>query len=140
MRRSATRVVVLLAFVVLAAATSGPASAAPVAGDCQNDSKLIGPILLSTENVEGTWWHLTREGLDAAGITDYEAAIEAAFGVEFAGLQEAVEAIVDAVRPLDRNGNDRVCASSLRGTRAVLGDPNYAYYYFGVTDDRHATG
>ena len=122
----------------LMAGTAGSASSAPDPG-CQSDSKLVGRILLSTADVPGTWWHLTREGFDDAGITDYEAAIEQAFGTTFATLDDAVEALVDAVRSLDRNGNDYVCASSLRGRRAFLGDPNYAEYYFGTQDDKHVT-
>lgn len=123
---------------VLAAVATGSAPAAPEVG-CQSDSKLIGQILLSTEDEEGTWWRITREGFDAAGITDYKATIERLFGTTFASLDDAVQALVDAVRPLDKNGNEYVCASSVRGTRAFLGDPNYAYYFFGVTDDKHVT-
>lgn len=130
-------VLVTAAFALLAA---GTASADPVQGDCQNDSKLIGPILLSTEDVPGTWWYLTREGLDAAGVSDYEAFIESLFGTDFADLEEAVMALVDNVRWADKNGNDYVCTSSLRGTRAFIGDPDYAYYYFSVTDDKHVQG
>jgi hypothetical protein len=103
----------------------------------QNDSKLIGPILLSTVDTPGTWWHLTREGFDDAGVSDCKAMIEALFGTTFVDLDAAVEALVDAVRTLDKNGNSYVCATSVRGTRAFVGDPNYAYYFFSVIDDKH---
>ena len=36
----------------------------------------------------------------------------------------------------DKNGNNYVCASSVRGTRTVVGDPNYAFNYFRVVDDK----
>ena len=127
----------LLAMIALSA---GSASAAPQSGACQKDSKLIGPILLSTEDAPDTWWGITKAGLEAAGIVGDDAQkenIEEAFGTTFASLDEAVAALVDAVRPLDKNGNEYVCASSVRGTRAVLGDPNWAFYYFGVIDDKH---
>ena len=133
------RRLITLTCVIVAAVIGTSASAAPEPGDCRNDSKLIGPILLSTDDTPGTWWNLTREGLDAAGITDYKASIDAAFGTTFATLDDAIAAVVAAVSPLDRNGNGYVCASSIRGTRAVLGDPNYAYYYFSVQDDKHVS-
>jgi hypothetical protein len=63
--------------------------------------------------------------------------IEAFFGTEFDSLEDAVEVLVDAVRPLDKNGNGYVCASRATGTKAALGDPNFAYYFFGVIDDKH---
>jgi hypothetical protein len=30
-----------------------------------------------------------------------------------------------------------VCAGTPRGTKAVLRDPEYASYFFGVIDDKH---
>ncbi len=130
---------VCVSIALLAAVAAGSAVAAPEVG-CQNDSKLIGRIQLSTADTPGTWWHLTREGFDAAGITDYKAAIESIFGTPFPSLNAAVDALVDAVRALDKNGNEYVCASSLRGTREFLGDPNWALFFFGVLDDKHVTG
>ena len=44
-----------------AASATGPAACVP-------DPKLIGRIALSTADEPGTWWHLTREGMDAAGL------------------------------------------------------------------------
>ena len=98
---------------------------------------MIGPILLSTSDEPGTWWGLTKAGFDAAGITDYKATIEGFFGTSFDSLGDAVDALVAAASGLDRNGNGYVCASSIRGTRAYLGDPAYANYFFLVNDDRH---
>jgi hypothetical protein len=135
MRTIPTGVAVFAAVVLALSAAS--AWATPTRGDCQNDSKLIGPILLSTEDTPGTWWHLTREGFNEAGVSDYKAMIEALFGTTFVDLDAAVEALVDAVRTLDKNGNSYVCATSVRGTRAFVGDPNYAYYFFSVIDDKH---
>jgi len=113
------------------------AGAAPAPGDCPNDTKGIGPVSISTADEPGTWWYLTRTGFDAAGVTDYKAKIESLFGIEFGTLEEAIEAVVAGVRPLDKNGNGYVCASTLRGTRAFIGDPDFAYYFFGVIDDKH---
>jgi hypothetical protein len=128
MLRTVAGIVALAAgLLMLIALTGGPASAAPTPGDCQNDSKLIGPILLSTDDAPDTWWGITKAGLEEAGIV----------GTTFASLEEAVAALVDAVRPLDENGNDYVCASAIRGTKAVIGDPDYAHYYFAVIDDKH---
>jgi hypothetical protein len=103
---------------------------------CNQDSKLIGLIELSTADVPGTWWYITRNGMDEAGITDYEAFIESVFGREFADLEEASAAIVDAVRPRDLNGNGSVCAYSIRGTRASSPLPDPTLYTFAVSDDR----
>jgi hypothetical protein len=73
-----------------------------------------------------------------AGITDYKAAMEGWFGREFSSLAEAVSFLVAQVGPADANGNGYVCAYSVRGTRANIGDPNLAFYYFRVRDDKHA--
>lgn len=104
---------------------------------CHPDSKLIGRIELSTADVPGTWWSITRQGFDAAGITDYLALIEAAFGQPFGTLDQAVAFLVDAVRPLDENGNGYVCAYQVRGTRANYGLPLVSNYIFATTDDDH---
>ena len=73
------RVGAFAAAVVALTASSAPAAPEP---DCQNDSKSLGRIELSTADTPGTWWYLTRTGLDAAGVTDYLAAAEAAFGAD----------------------------------------------------------
>ena len=78
--------------------------------------------------------------MDAAGFdTDAEklAVIASLFGVDFATLDDAVTALVDAVRVVDMNGNDFVCASTTRGTHANLPDPSYTNFFFGVIDDKH---
>lgn len=106
---------------------------------CRPDDKLIGRIQLSTADSAGTWWHLTRSGMEAAGIVGDAAQLatmQVWFGVGFNTLSEAVAHLVDQVRPVDVNGNGFVCAYSLRGTRTSLGDPNFAHYLFGVQDDR----
>jgi hypothetical protein len=102
------------------------------------DSKLIGRIELSTADTPGTWWRLTRDGLDAAGITDYRVALEGFFGREFSDVGEAVSFLVAQVVPFDANGNGYVCAYSIRGTRTSIGDPNIEFYLFQVRDDKHA--
>lgn len=103
---------------------------------CTPDSKLIGLTALSTADEPGTWWYITREGLDAAGITDYKPFIEFALGQEFATLDDAIDFLVDAVRPLDVNGNGSVCAYEARGTRTSVGLPDPSLYTFAVRDDR----
>ena len=103
---------------------------------CNEDSKLIGLIELSNADVPGTWWYITRKGMDEAGITDYLTFINSVFGSEFADLEEASAAIVDAVRLRDLNGNGLVCAYSIRGTRASSPLPDPTRYTFAVSDDR----
>jgi hypothetical protein len=137
------RLLVLVGVLVLAMVAVGSAPADAVPGDCQNDSKLIGPILLSTDDVEGTWWYLTREGLEKAGYdTEQEQLdkINGWFGTSFSELEDAVVVLVDAVRPADKNGNDYVCASSARGTHANVADPTATDYFFMVIDDKHVRG
>ena len=117
----------------------GPARTASADNDfCRQDSKLIGRIELSTADGPDTWWGLTRQGLLAAGIQeeDFLATFGTWFGQTFSSLDEVIALLVDAVRPFDKNGNNYVCASSVRGTRTVVGDPNYAFYYFRVVDDK----
>ena len=114
-----------------AASATGPAACVP-------DPKLIGRIALSTADEPGTWWHLTREGMDAAGLTDYQATMEGWFGREFSSLDEAVAFLVAQAAPYDANGNGYLCAYRLRGTRTSIGDPDYAFTLFKVRDDKHA--
>jgi hypothetical protein len=132
-------------------AGGGPTSAerdeitAPVSGvalaqvgntpGCRPDDKLLGRFLLSTADGPFTWWGLTKRGFDAAGLTDYKATIEAGFGQSFPSEADAIAALVEAARPVDVNGNNYICAYNLRGTRAFIGDPNYAYYFFLTYDD-----
>jgi hypothetical protein len=126
----------------MTAITSGSALGAPTPGDCQNDSKLIGPIELSTVDEEGTWWFITSNGLEEAGFeTDAEKLeiTELILGMDFDTLEDAVEAIVDAVRPLDKNGNNVVCASTSTGTHGFLPDPSFNSFFFKVIDDKHVT-
>jgi hypothetical protein len=104
---------------------------------CHPDSKLIGRIQLSTADTPGTWWYITREGFDAAGITDYQGFIEYAFGLTFATLDEAIAHLVNAVTPWDENGNGYVCAYAARGTRTNYALPDVSRYIFGTTDDDH---
>ncbi len=106
--------------------------------DCVPNARLIGRVSLSTADAPGTWWRLTREGLDAAGLTDYKAAIEGFFGRPFTSQAEAVSFLVAQVVARDINENGYVCAYSLRGVRTSLGDPEYALTLFGVRDDKHA--
>lgn len=139
MHRTAARLVLLLG-VVFALVAAGTASAAPVPGDCQNDSKLIGAIELSTDDRAGTWWRLTKDGLEASGVFGDAAqlsTINGWFGTSFTSLADAVELLVDLVRAVDANGNNYVCASTLRGTRAVTRDPNINLTAFSVIDDKH---
>lgn len=120
--------------------TSGSALANPTSGDCQNDSKLIGAIELSTDDRPGTWWYITSNGLEEAGFeTDAEKleVSELMLGTDFATLDDAVRAIVDAIRVVDKNGNNFVCASSVRGTLGFLPDPSFTNFLFSVIDDKH---
>ena len=58
------------------------------------------------------------------------------FGTSLTDLDDAVAVLLEPVRAYDKNGNNFVCAFSLRGTRAYIGDPNYALYSFGTQDDK----
>ena len=127
-----------LAAVVLAVCAS-QAAAAPAANGCQSDPKLVGPIELSTADAPGTWWRLTKDGLDAAGVTDYKTTMEGWFGTTFASLNDAIETLVGAVRSIDRNGDGYVCASRIRGTRAHFDDPTIAFTLFSVIDNKRVT-
>jgi hypothetical protein len=132
--------VALCAGAMMLAFTSSSALAKPTPGDCQNDSKLIGAIELSTDDRPGTWWFITSNGLDEAGFeTDAEKLeiTELIFGTDFATLADAVTALVDAIRPLDKNGNNFVCASTVRGTKGFLPDPSFTSFFFSVIDDKH---
>ena len=123
------------------ALTGGSALAVPTPGDCQNDSKLIGPIELSTDDRPWTWWQITSDGIHAAGFdTDAEklAITESIFGTDFATLADAITAIVDAVRFLDKNGNNFVCAGTSTGTHVFLPDPSFNNFFFKAIDDKHA--
>lgn len=126
-------VVVLMLPVVVVAE---PAGQSP--GDCPNDSKLIGAIRVSTADASDTWWGITKAGLEDAGIpaSAFETTIEGFFGTTFPNLAAAIDALVDPVRSFDENGNGYVCAFSLRGRRAYIGDPLFNFYTFGVTDDK----
>jgi len=110
---------------------------------CGPDPKLLGRFLVSTVDNPDTWWGLTHKGMVESGIPDNETALKETmqiwFGIGFNTLEEAVVHLVDQVKPHDANGNGYVCAYSKRGTRAYLGDPNYTYYLFGVSDDRPST-
>ena len=129
---------VLAGFVVLLLSTAAPVSARADDDFCRNDSKLIGRIEISTADGPDTWWGITKEGMIALGIAeeDFEAQIEEWLGQAFPSLEQAIETLVDAVRPFDKNGNNYICASSVRGTRAFIGDPLYALVYFRVVDDK----
>jgi hypothetical protein len=106
--------------------------------ECVPNARLIGRIALSTADVPGTWWHLTREGLDALGVTDYVAQMEVWFGREFSSEAEAISFLVAQVEAVDTNRNGYVCAYTLRGTRTSLGEPEYALTIFQTRDDKHA--
>jgi len=128
----------LLTLAVLLFPTTALMSASGDDDFCRNDSKLIGRIELSTADGPDTWWGITKDGLIALGIEeeDFEAHLEDLFGQAFSSLEQAIETVVDAVRPFDKNGNNYVCASTVRGTRAFIGDPLYALVYFRVVDDK----
>ena len=143
MRAIGFRLVVLASVLLSVLLVGGPARGAATPGDCNNDSKQLGPVLLSTEDAPGTWWRLSKEGFEAAGFTGeagYIEAIEMIFGTTFGSLEEAVQTMVDAVVGLDRNGNGYVCAAVVRGERAAIPFPDWELYFFGVQDDKHVKG
>ena len=52
-------------------------------GDCMSDVELLGRFSASTADVPGTWWRLTKDRFDAAGVSDYRAALENFYGRQF---------------------------------------------------------
>ena len=131
------RTIVSVGLALALAATAAQVKSKPHA--CQPDSKLLGRVELSTVDSPGTWWNLTRTGMEAAGIVGDSAqrdTMQVWFGIGFNSLDDAVAYLVEQVRPVDVDGNGYVCAYSLRGTRTGWGDPDYFHYLFKVTDDR----
>ena len=102
---------------------------------CLPDSKLIGRFAASTADTPGTWWRLTKDRFDDAGVTDYKAALESFYGQDFATLADAIDFLIDGVESWDANGNGYVCAYEVRGTRAFLGAN--AAFLLGIADDKH---
>ncbi len=120
------------------AATYAKGSGGPAT--CVKDSRFLGLIEVSAADEPGTWWHLTRTGFDAAGITDYKAKIESTFGMRFNTQQDAIDYLIAQVVAFDNigNGNGWVCVYTYEhGTRANLGLPDYAFYTWWVRDDKH---
>ena len=75
------------------------------------------------------------ERFDAAGVTDYKAALESFYGQSFASLDAAIQFLIDGVNSYDANGNGYVCVFEIRGTRAYFGDD--AIFLRGIEDDKH---
>jgi hypothetical protein len=107
------------------------------AHDCTPDDKLIGRMAVSTADVPGTWWRLTKDRFDALGVTDYKAALEGFYGQTFNSLDDAINFLIAGVASYDANGNGYVCAFEERGTRAHLGVNTY--YLLGIADDKHVS-
>jgi hypothetical protein len=105
---------------------------------CMPDEKLIGRIAVSTADVPGTWWRLTKDRFDELGVTDYKAALEGFYGQNFNTLDDAIQYLIDGVATYDANGNGYVCAFEVRGKRAYLGVN--ALYLLGIADDKHVEG
>ena len=119
-------------FGVVALQAAGP-------GECSHNIKGIGAYELSIEDRPDTWWGLTKAGLDFLGIdtpAEQQAQIGVWFGTTFGSLTAAVTALVDAVRILDKNENGWVCASTVRGTRTAIGDPDFEFTSWHVIDDK----
>jgi hypothetical protein len=102
---------------------------------CTPDTKLIGRMAVSTADVPGTWWRLTKDRFDELGVTDYRAALAGFYGINFSTLDDAIQFLIDGVASYDANGNGYVCAFEERGKRAYLGVN--ALYLLGIADDKH---
>lgn len=102
---------------------------------CMPDAKLIGRFAVSTADVPGTWWRLSKDRFDALNVTDYKAALEGFFGQNFNTLADAVQYLIDGVATWDANGNGYVCAFEVNGTRAHLGVNSL--FLIGIADDKH---
>jgi hypothetical protein len=122
----------------LIAGRTANASGTPVANGahtCTPDAKLIGRFAASTEYRTDTWWGLTRDRFDAAGVSDYKAALESFYGQTFNTLDDAIQFLIDGVASYDANGNGYVCAFEVRGTRAYFSVN--AKFLLGIEDDKH---
>ena len=117
------------------ASRAASAAVANGAHTCTPDTKLIGRFAASTADVPGTWWRLSKDRFDAAGVTDYKAALESFYGQSFSTLNDAIQFLIDGVASYDKNGNGFVCAFEIRGTRAYFGDN--AIFLLGIDDDKH---
>jgi hypothetical protein len=94
-------------------------------------------ILLSTDDTPGTWWHLTRTGIDDAGLPGgYEAVIEGWFGQPFADEKAAVAFLVAQVKASDLT-TTAMCARTAPRHADELGRSLFSHYYFSVRDDDH---
>ena len=102
---------------------------------CVPDAKLIRRVAVSTGDVPGTWWRLTKDRFDELGVTDYKGTIEGFYGQSFDTLDDAIGYLVDLVAAFDTNGNGYVCAYEVRGTHAWLGEA--VLYLFRIDDDKH---
>jgi hypothetical protein len=102
---------------------------------CVPDAKLIRRVAVSTEDVPGTWWRLTKDRFDELGVTDYKGTLEGFYGQRFDTLDDAIRYLIDLVAAYDTNGNGYVCAYQVRGTRAWLGTA--VLFLFGIDDDKH---
>ena len=122
-----------LGVLVATGVAAAPNSQGPQA--CLPDAKLIGRFAASTADTPGTWWRLTKDRFDDAGVTDYKAALESFYGQSFPSLNAAIQFLIDGVASWDANGNGYVCAFEVRGTRAWLGDN--AAFLIGIADDKH---
>jgi hypothetical protein len=131
--------IVLIAGVVFA---SDSVRATPMRdpGECARDSKLIGRVSVFGDENETSWWNLTWNGMEDAGLftdtakTEY---LSGVFGMPFASLEDAKDFNLQTVSDLfDKNGNGLVCAYELRGTRAYNTDPFFEFTVFGVSDDK----
>jgi hypothetical protein len=102
---------------------------------CTPDTKLIGRFAVSTADVAGTWWRLSKDRFDALGVSDYKAALEGFYGQSFASLDDAIHYLIAGVASYDANGNGYVCAFEVNGIRAHLGVN--ALFLIGIADDKH---
>ena len=108
-------------------------------GECPRDSKLIGAVEISSVDSSDTWWGITKAGfIDAGYDTTAEmiALMNGFFGTTHTTLAPLIDLLLEPVRTFDLNGNNYICAFSLRGARKWIGDPDYTFYTFGTSDDK----
>ena len=115
------------------------AASSPDPGECARDTKLIGAVEISAVDAPDTWWGITKAGfIDAGYDTTAEmiALMNGFFGTSHTTLAPLIDLLLEPVRTFDLNGNNYICAFSLRGARKWIGNPDYTFYTFGTSDDK----
>jgi hypothetical protein len=136
MRRLVLGTVLSIAFVVTGVSAT---AVGRDPGECPRDTKLIGAVEISAVDSSDTWWGITKAGFIDAGYdtpAEMVALMNSFFGTTHTTLAPLIDLLLEPVRTFDLNGNNYICAFSLRGARKWIGDPDYTHYTVGTSDDK----